>query len=361
MLLISLVLVTTLAAQNIPHTVNVLDCNTSPENNYDLEEEFQTSNGVYLKHEYFEEVNIISFFDGVAVTELFRTEMSLNFVGGTTEGVYINVATEESFESNLLFISLGGEADTLNEAPLYSPDFYQWGDNLYTFSRNTGIRSFTPSGTETLLAMEFLRCSCPDAFLEYDDKLVFQTQSSVRITDGTPEGTRTILPVGGELLVYDNKLFVVNSSDFLYVYDPVTEEATNLINDHPNVSGNFFDPEDFTITDHGILFIATTPEAGRELYITDGTSESTRLLTEINPGPEDGISWQGSPRPVSVGKNIIFRRGAENDSGEIWISDGSDTGTYLLLDYEDDLPGFGVINGSVLAGGKLILNVNFWK
>jgi ELWxxDGT repeat protein len=53
------------------------------------------------------------------------------------------------------------------------------------------------------------------------------------------------------------------------------------------------------------VFSAETSSGGRELWVTDGTSEGTHLLTDINP---NGSSNPGSRYFQSEGGNSHSRR-----------------------------------------------------
>src|SRR3954470_23549626 len=83
---------------------------------------------------------------------------------------------------------------------------------------------------------------------------------------------------------------------------------------------------------------------GRELWITDGTTEGTQLLSDINPS---GSSNPGSFYFQSEGGNIVSipadlaalddgRALFDADDGthgvEPWVTDGTPEGTYLVAD-----------------------------
>jgi ELWxxDGT repeat protein len=67
---------------------------------------------------------------------------------------------------------------------------------------------------------------------------------------------------------------------------------------------------------------------GRELYVTDGTSQGTRLLKDIRPGtssssPSHLTRWRGK---------IYFGANDGTHGSELWVSDGTAAGTTLLKD-----------------------------
>ncbi len=77
-----------------------------------------------------------------------------------------------------------------------------------------------------------------------------------------------------------------------------------------------------------VLFAATTYEDGRELFVTQGTGESTVLLKDIRPG-----ILSSKPRFFAkLGQFAIFSAENGEDNRELWISDGTALGTRLLFE-----------------------------
>lgn len=83
------------------------------------------------------------------------------------------------------------------------------------------------------------------------------------------------------------------------------------------------------------LFFTVADEAhGRELWVSDGTREGTRLVADLTPGPEGS-----SPHTlVAVGNTLFFFRtiGAAPSSPErteLWTSDGTEDGTVRVRDF----------------------------
>lgn len=353
-----LLLASVLPGQFIPHTVKLLDAVTAPTYSHSPSQPLESEQGVYFNHNERDNDNesIISIFDGETNRELLRSVSSLYMLGSTNEGIYL--ADNFRFGSpgyNFMFLYLNGGVDTLNSGSSRLPDIYQFGNKLLTFSNESGIRSYSPNSEELILGGDYSSCNCPDAFYEFDNRLVFKTSSNIGITDGTPGGTRTLFETDGDLLEYNGILFLSYFGE-LSAYDPVSDEVTDLSSDLPNISAPFLVPRAHTVTENGIVFIASLPETGRELFITDGTKAGTRLLMELRPGVTDGINRWAVPQPTSIGKNLIFKRGPDEGSSEFWISDGSEAGTFQLFDLTDeDLLFSGEIGGVELPDDKLII------
>jgi ELWxxDGT repeat protein len=81
---------------------------------------------------------------------------------------------------------------------------------------------------------------------------------------------------------------------------------------------------------------------GLELYVTDGTTEGTFLLKDINPGGESGL-----PDSFCAVGDYVYFRAYHPDSGlELWKTDGTTDGTVLV----DDLNPLGDALGTFAAG-----------
>ena len=76
-----------------------------------------------------------------------------------------------------------------------------------------------------------------------------------------------------------------------------------------------------------LIFVASTPN-DRELWVSDGTAAGTNMLVDLVPG-----NLSSDPKELTrLGNQILFQ--AKNASGdvELYITDGTATGTQLLMD-----------------------------
>ena len=76
-------------------------------------------------------------------------------------------------------------------------------------------------------------------------------------------------------------------------------------------------------------FRANDGTHGYELWVTDGTAAGTYLLDDINPGP--GNSYAQSLYRLSDGK-VIFRAYDVTYGDELWVTNGTAGGTYMVKD-----------------------------
>ncbi|MCA9200234.1 MAG: hypothetical protein KDA87_21995, partial [Planctomycetales bacterium] len=87
-------------------------------------------------------------------------------------------------------------------------------------------------------------------------------------------------------------------------------------------------PSDFYAAGDLVYFVAETADSGRELWRTDGTSNGTFLLKDIMPGSESSL-----PQHLTkVGANVFFTADDGAFGRELWTTDGTSDGTYRISD-----------------------------
>jgi len=110
-----------------------------------------------------------------------------------------------------------------------------------------------------------------------------------------------------------------------------TESGTYRLKDIiPGTRGSF--PANMTagpsVAGQRIYFSANDIVHGRELWITDGTPDGTRLLKDIWPGPAGSLPQLFTP----VG-NLMYFLASDGVRGlEWWVTDGTESGTRLVTD-----------------------------
>ena len=80
-----------------------------------------------------------------------------------------------------------------------------------------------------------------------------------------------------------------------------------------------------------LIFFAYTPEFGYELWISDGTESGTTLLKDINPGNQGSITTH-APEFVEFQNKLFFSAYTETHGYELWVTDGTESGTKLFED-----------------------------
>ncbi len=79
-----------------------------------------------------------------------------------------------------------------------------------------------------------------------------------------------------------------------------------------------------------VLFIAGTPEAGTELWKTDGTAQGTVLVKDIAPG-----NASSHPDSLTLAGGWLYFRVTRGGHCELWRSNGGAAGTTLVLGLTD--------------------------
>lgn len=163
--------------------------------------------------------------------------------------------------------------------------------------------------------------------------------SRVWRTDGTPEGT---VPLSGpayeahSLVRLGDWVIAGNSFDHTPTglwRAPITGTEAELLRefDNPPTMG----PTNLVTLKGRLYFSVWTSGTGTEVWTSDGTSEGTRVLADIFPGPDSSFWFQFATLP---GMELIHTDGEylyfiANDGvygDEPWISDGTTAGTRML-------------------------------
>ncbi len=111
-----------------------------------------------------------------------------------------------------------------------------------------------------------------------------------------------------------------------------TYQTTEMVFDlNQNNTQPAFSIRDFSKLDK-LYFSYTTPATGRELWVSDGTTEGTRMIADIMPGP-------GSSNPTVLANTngvLLFKATDSEGNRQLWSTDGSEINTRLLS--KVDLP-----------------------
>lgn len=161
----------------------------------------------------------------------------------------------------------------------------------------------------------------PENFFEFNGKMYFRANDGVHgielwVSDGTADGTKMLKDI--------------------------------------NPDGNSM-PRYFTEYNGLLYFRAECSTYGVELWVTDGTEDGTRLLKDINPGtgnsskPENQyLTNESWPLTVFDGK-LYFAANNGSKGFELWVTDGTETGTYMVKD---------IYNGSSSSNPKYLTELN---
>ncbi|MDR1811044.1 MAG: T9SS type A sorting domain-containing protein [Prevotella sp.] len=214
----------------------------------------------------------------------------------------------------------------------------------------------------------------------FNDKVVFSATGNdddgaeLWISDGTEEGTYMLKdinllgssePKGFTQL--DETRFVFAAKDFeseTYGDDPQywlwisdgTEEGTQLLKDcsmkYPGQMKNN-DEVHYRRVGRTVYFKADTKDNlfGEELWITDGTTEGTKMLMDINTKVIDEVTGATAGAQIDWmtnfhNKKLFFVSYSEDWGREPWITDGTTEGTHLIADMVEGLDANGSPRGA---------------
>ena len=161
-------------------------------------------------------------------------------------------------------------------------------------------------------------------------------------SDGTPEGTAMVadIEVGkgdsrpDEFFEWNSKiLFMANSTLTGREIWTLSEgsdlpEPLDAVVPGPDGYANRF----LAATSAGVFFRAYRPDVGSELFFTDGSTEGTHLVMDIDPGDVSSSLYPFDFRVFVEADRIVFPAFSSADGHELWVSDSTAAGTRLLTD-----------------------------
>lgn len=197
----------------------------------------------------------------------------------------------------------------------------------------------------------------------FNDKVVFAADDGVNgmelwISDGTEEGTKMVKdihelgsssPIGfiqvneTQFVFYAKNFDSENYSDrgpqsWLWVSDG-TEAGTKMIYEcdakYPGQVSTSFDAHNCRVG-RRVFFKANNKEGttGEELWVTDGTTNGTKLVKDINIEQiATGTANSAIDNMANFYNEKLFFKGFSIEHGnEPWCSDGTESGTYMIYD-----------------------------
>lgn len=258
------------------------------------------------------------------VTENYSNKMGLWVNDGTEEGSrkILDLSVQHLFVyNNKMFFQATGEE----------------GAELW-------VSDGTAEGTKLVLDLqEGTGSSRPAAFFEFHGLLYFTANDGsgegLWKTDGTAAGTSFVAPVfpndygsfsPDQVLEYKQEFFFISGSDHELYKSDGTTEGTRKVKEI-NGSGGAASHLQGTTTEDGLLFLASDGINGFELWKSDGTAEGTGMLKDINP-EGDGFFGYGNLKFVKNGSTVYFVAEDGVHSQELWKTDGTAEGTMMVKD-----------------------------
>lgn len=255
-----------------------------------------------------------------------------------------------------LFRSNGTEAGTVKvygparEAALvFQPRLSSCGGKLFFFE-STGIKLMAsdgtddpnPAGTVLIDSNYSLLFECfQNKQLYYSTSMSYQP---IKSSDGTVGGTQQL--TASTVYKGVNTWFLAKgpSSLFFTLYDLTSGEeiwftdgtsgntrrvadlANGILSPLFSIQPGQTQKQDVMLLNDKLLFVTTTSTEGSELWISDGTSSGTVLLKDIYGGPGSSFPY-GFTR---INNKMVFAARSETGSQDLWQTDGTSNGTTLL-------------------------------
>jgi ELWxxDGT repeat protein len=209
----------------------------------------------------------------------------------------------ESFGSKILFAI--GEQDG-NNYSLWASDG--------TINGTSEIKNFGNAYIQTLH--------------RFNDKLIFASGGGTWISDGTNAGTTFLTSgkVDASAIIGNNFYgfgydFTTNSNRLLKTDG--TTIGTTIMN---GASGDIVAYDKIPILNNKLILQYYEENVGKELGMSDDTQQNFTLIKDINPGAENS-----APRSWATFKNRVYFLADDGMQGsQIWCTDGTDAGTFLL-------------------------------
>jgi len=136
------------------------------------------------------------------------------------------------------------------------------------------------------------------------------------------------------------------------------DTVTTLVKDIRPGSGSS-SPSDFFIYKNNLYFQADDGTSGKELWKSDGTEAGTKLAADIFTGY--GYNSSSNPKNFVIFKDSLFFQATDTNGIELWKSNGTDSGTFLVKDIFPDTLKKGVPNSSNPQNLIVVNNVLYFQ
>ncbi len=253
----------------------------------------------------------------------------------------------------LMDIAPGAASAAPEELTVFNGKLY-FTANDQVHGRELWVTDGTLNGTQLVIDIDNIASASPDYLTVVGNELLFSAYDATHGSelwrfDGTTASLVQDLRAGvfGSTPEYltnvDGLLFFsANNTDAigreLWRYDSVNGAA--LVRNIADLSFESGNPQELTAVGDKLYFTAVGPSDnyyGRELYVSDGTSNGTVMVQDINPGVADSTPMYLH----DANGELWFSANTAAAGRELWKSDGTSPGTELVYDYT---PGSGGSN-----------------
>ena len=285
----------------------------------------------------------------------------------------------DALESRCLLAGIPELIQLDTEGDAYPEEFVQVGDTVYFsaekegFGRELWATDGTAAGTRQVRDINPGESgSTPNNLTALNGKVIFSADDGTHgrelwMSDGTEAGTVLVKDINlgngysgyndsspANLVRVNDKIYFSADDDFhgreLWMSDG-TEAGTLLLKDiSPGVFENGYygtstpytsAPSSLTAVDGKLFFSANDNQNGKELWMSDGTTNGTVIVRDIFAGegyqyPYGEGPLQSFPNQLTNVDGKLFFTAVDQNGEELWMSDGTEAGTVLV---EDLFPG----------------------
>jgi trimeric autotransporter adhesin len=210
----------------------------------------------------------------------------------------------------------------------------------------------TEAGTQLVKDINPTGNSVPRGFTSFGGNLIFAandgaTGQELWRSNGTDPGTYLVNDINSAGGSNPNGFAAAGGSLFFQAYDGMDNGTTQHGSElwktdgtHPytvlvkdiNASGNSF-PQDLTNVNGTLFFRADDGTNGAELWMSDGNPGGTTMIDDDAPadgGINPGANASNPTYLTSVGGTLFFAADDGTNGRELWRSDGTAAGTYMV-------------------------------
>ncbi|MBC7847375.1 MAG: T9SS type A sorting domain-containing protein [Flavobacterium sp.] len=236
---------------------------------------------------------------------------------------------------------------TINNSTILTGENDENGNELW-------ITDGTITGTSFFADLNYSDSSNASKFTNVDGNLFFRARgkeygSQLFKSDGTIKGTQLIKDINPGYDCIDNlsDMKAINGTLFFSAADGVhgyelwksdgTEKGTDIVKDiypgNKSSMRNYNDKQPFTVLNNILYFYADDGVHGFELWRSDGTDSGTYMIKDIHIDPQ--YSYGSYPREFVLLNNIIYFIAGDNTGTALWKTDGTSTGTIKVINLND--------------------------
>lgn len=259
--------------------------------------------------------------------------------------------------SQSVWITKGTAASTKMVSPATGPlnsigDIAAYNNNIY-FSYNDGVHGYelwVSDGTAagTVLFKDIYAGSSgsnPRAFTVANNKLFFMAddingERRLYVSDGTSAGT-TVIKNNYISLFNGFTDFAVLNKDIYFTSDNGTGTGTGLWKSNGTLAGtklvkpNIYPGTmggNYAVLNNSLYFSCDDNIHGSELWVTNGSNAGTHIVKNLK-ADGGGVFGNGAPQNLIVYNNKIYFEASDDAHGaELFVTDGTQTGTKLVKD-----------------------------